>query len=119
MIANVLPLLELDCPCDEAIKRVKCALEDGGLRLMISFDSHLTRIAKTSVACPHHGMSACDCRIVILLVYDEESQPATLLAHGQDGATWISMVDTPGQRPLTGLEKGIKGALVPLSTVRT
>ena len=104
----MLPLFVFDHSCDEAVARAKCALENSGLRVMISFDSHLTRMAKTSVACPHHGADTCDCRIVILLVYDEGGQPATLLAHGQDGATWISMVDTPGQRPPTGLEKGIK-----------
>ncbi len=108
------PLFKLDCPCDEAVARAKCALEDSGLRVMMSFDSHLTRTSATSIACPHHGTAACDCQIVVLLVYDEEIQPATLLAHGQDGETWISLVVAPEQRPPAGLEQGIKRALSPL-----
>jgi hypothetical protein len=82
----MLPLLELDSPCDEAVARAKCALEDNGLRVIMSFDSQLTRRSASSVPCPHHGIT-CDCQLVVLLVYDKDNQPATLLAQGQDGST--------------------------------
>ncbi len=112
-----MPLLKLNDTGDEAIIRVKNALEDSGLRVMMSFDSQLTRNAATPTACPHHGTADCDCQIVILLVYDRDGQPATLLAHGQDGETWISLVVAPGQRPPARLEDKIKQALSPLPTL--
>ena len=83
----------------------------------MSFDSQRTRETAPPAACPHHGTVDCDCQIVILLVYEADGRPATLLAHGQDGETWISMVVAPGQRPPARLESKIKQALSPLPAV--
>jgi len=108
------PLLKLNCIGDEAVSRVQDILNETGLRVLVSFDSHLVRDTVSPTACPYHGTADCDCQIVILLVYDEENRPATLLAHGQDGETWISLASAPGQRPLARLEKKISKALSPL-----
>jgi len=112
------PFLKLNCNGAEAVTRVTAALTETGLRVMMSFDSHLARTATPSAACPHHGTADCDCQIVILLVYDQDGQPATLLAHGQDGETWISMVVAPGQRPHVRLENKIKQTLSPLPAIK-
>lgn len=106
-----MPLSTLNSTGDEAVNRVRVALENAGLRVMMSFDSNLTRTGIMPAICPHHGENACDCQIVILLVYGEHSQPATLLVHGQDGETWISLVDLPGQLPDSCLQKKIRQAL--------
>ena len=108
------PLLKLSCIGDEAVSKVKHVLNDTGLRVVVSFDSHLVREGISPTACPHHGTANCDCQIVILLVYGEDSHPATLLAHGQDGETWISLAAPPGQRIPARLEKEISKALSPL-----
>ena len=117
-IMKMMPLLKLNCTGDKAVARVKDALNDIGLRVMMSFDSHLTRETATPATCPHHGTADCDCQIVILLVYEADGRPATLLAHGQDGETWISLVVAPGQRPSSRLEHKIKQALSPLPAVK-
>ena len=108
------PLLKLNCLGDEAVTRVKDILDETGLRVLVSFDSHHVRDGAVPAACPHHGTSSCDCQVVILLVYDVEGQPATLMAHGQDGETWISLAAAPGQRPPARLERKIAKALSPL-----
>ena len=113
-----MPLLKLNCTGGEAVTRVTDALNDTGLRVMMSFDSQRTREAATPAACPHHGTADCDCQIVILLVYEADGRPATLLAHGQDDETWISLVVAPGQRPSARLENKIKQALSPLPAVK-
>ena len=100
------------CRCDTAVTEVTKALENAGLRVMLSFDSRLTGVP---TVCPHHGAEQCDCQIVILLVYEDEGRPATLMAHGQDGETWISIAAAPDQRPSPGLEAAIKHILSPLS----
>jgi hypothetical protein len=113
----MMPLTKLNCTGDQAITWLKDALNDTGLRVMLSFDSQHTRKSGTTATCPHHGTADCDCQIVILLVYDTGSQPATILAHGQDGETWISLVVAPGQRPPMYLENKIKQALSPWPAV--
>jgi hypothetical protein len=102
------PLFKLDCVGDEAITRMIHILNDSGLRVLVSFD---LRASASAAPCPHHGNAGCDCQVTILLVYDEEKIPATLLAHGQDGETWISLVSALGQRPPVHLENKIAHAL--------
>ncbi|HID54449.1 MAG TPA: hypothetical protein EYP41_20725 [Anaerolineae bacterium] len=102
----------LRCRCDTAVTEITEALENAGLRVMPSFDS---RLAASPATCPHHGTEQCDCQVVILLVYGDDSRPATLMAHGQDGETWISIAAAPGQRPSPHLEAVIKRILSPLS----
>ena len=36
--------------------------------------------------------------MVVLLVYGNATEPATLVLHGYDGKTWISLADRPSQR---------------------
>ena len=108
------PLLKLNCIGEKAVSHVQDILNETGLRVLVSFDSQLVRETVSPLTCPHHGTADCDCQIVILLVYDADERPATLLAHGQDGETWISLAAAPGQRPPARLEKKISKALSPL-----
>ena len=112
----MVPLIKLNSTGDEAVARITDILQGSSLRVITSFDSQLTQTTPTSPTCPHHGTAACDCQIVILLVYDQAGQPATLLAHGQDGETWISLVVAPGQRPDLRLENKIKGVAFGIAT---
>jgi hypothetical protein len=114
VIVKMMPIIKLKSTGDEAVSRIMDVLHNSSLRVMTSFDSQLTRTTATPSTCPHHGTADCDCQIVVLLVYDKDGQPATLLAHGQDGETWISLVVAPGQRPHAHLERKIKQALSPL-----
>ena len=115
----MLPLVELECACDEAITRVEDALVQTGLRVMMSFDLNYTRASTAAGACLHHGTDACDCQIVIFLVYDVNGRPVTILAHGQDGKTWVSLVIAAEQRPPSSLESKIKKALLSMTAART
>jgi hypothetical protein len=36
--------------------------------------------------------------MVVVLIYGETSSPVTLVVHGNDGQSWISVVDRPDQR---------------------
>jgi hypothetical protein len=106
-------LLKLNYVGDEAVTRVIQILNESGLRVLISFDSRHVREKTSQAPCPHHGTAGCDCQVTILLVYDEGKKPATLLAHGQDGETWISLVSALGQRPSGKLKNKIAHALTP------
>ena len=105
------PLLILKNGRENAIQQVTDALNDAGLRVITSFDSRRTRMDKADIVCPHHGTAACNCHIVVMLVYETGDYPATLIAYGQDDETWISLAYPPGLRPSASLQSQIKNSL--------
>lgn len=105
------PFLTLNCDCDEALQWTRLRLARVGLRALQTFDLHAARQALGECPCPHHGTENCDCQMVILLVYGKEGAPATLILHGNDGQTWLSIADEPRQRVDSKLLAGIKQAL--------
>lgn len=92
-------ILTLECPSEEAVRWTTEALALANLQVATSFDLRTARAAHTECACPHHGTAACDCQMVVLLVYGRDTCPATLVVHGRDGRTYVSLADIPGQRP--------------------
>ncbi len=107
------PFLILEQSCDDAINWVIRQIGSAGLRVVRTFDLHVARLAHTSCPCPHHGTEQCDCQMVVLLVYGNDRQPVSIVAHGNNGQTWFSVVDTPQQRANPRLEAVIRRALVP------
>jgi len=95
------PFLTLNCSCDEALKWSSQNLAQSGLRVMRTFDLHTARHELEDCPCPHHGTIECDCQMLVLLVYSEAVEPTTLILHGNDGQTWLSMVETPSQNAMT------------------
>lgn len=106
-------LLTIECTCDEAVQWTTESLENAGLRVTNSFDLQSTRTASYPYTCPHHGTADCDCQMVVLLVYGSDNRPATLVTHGHDGQTWLSLVETAEQRPSPHLKEAIELALKP------
>jgi hypothetical protein len=51
--------------------------------------------------------------MVVLLIYGSDRQPVSIVAHGYNGQTWFSVVDTPQQRADPHLETAIRQALAP------
>jgi len=107
------PFLILEQPCDEAIAWITRQVNGAGLQIMRTFDLQAARHDPADCPCPHHGTDQCDCQMVVLLVYGDDRQPVTLVAHSHDGKTWFSLVDTPQQRADPRLEATIRQALAP------
>ena len=105
------PFLTLNCSCDVALQWSSQNLMQDGLRVMQTFDLHTARHALEDCPCPHHGTSECDCQMFVLLVYGEALEPATLILHGNDGQTWLSIVETPNQKKNANTVTAIKNAL--------
>ena len=108
---NISPFLSVNHLCDEALQWTKERLSQAGLRAVQTFDLHIARLALHDCPCPSHGTEECDCQMVILLVYGKGIEPATLILHGNDGQTWFSIADDPGQRAGDELVKKITRAL--------
>lgn len=98
------------CTGDEASSWIIARLEGAGLRVYRSFDLRSARAVDNSCACPYHGTEACDCQMVVLLVYEGQGTPATLVLHGHQGRTWMSLVEAPH----AGLQASITNALEPV-----
>lgn len=113
MMSENAPFLILEQPCDVAIDWVVQQITDAGMQAVRTFDLHVARGDHAGCPCPHHGTEQCDCQMVVLLVYRGEHQPTSLVAHGHNGQTWFSVVDTPQQRADPHLETAIRMALLP------
>jgi hypothetical protein len=73
-------------------------LVQANLHSIQTFDLHTARQGIHECTCPNHGTEECDCQMVVLLVYGKAAEPATLILHGNDGQTWVSIVNDPQQR---------------------
>ncbi|MFQ5433268.1 MAG: hypothetical protein ACE5FD_00155 [Anaerolineae bacterium] len=105
-------LSTLDCSAKEAIRWVTQQIEAAGLQVSRSFDLRSARTVETGCTCAHHDGN-CDCDLVVLLVYGQESRyPVTLVAHSHDGRTWLSLADGMGERPSKKVEATIRKAVV-------
>ena len=94
---NISPFLSTDHPCDETLQWATRQLTEAGLRHVQTFDLHTARVAMHNCSCPNHGTDECDCQMVVLLVYGKAEEPVTLILHGNNGQTWLSIADGPQQ----------------------
>jgi hypothetical protein len=95
---NISPFLSVNKSCDATLQWTKMQLSQADLRAVQTFDLHAARSGTHDCPCPHHGTEECDCQMVVLLVYGRVTEPVTLILHGNDGQTWVSIVNDPQQR---------------------
>lgn len=91
-------LLTLNLDSKHAVKRMVDRLAADGMQVIRSFDLETARVAHVDCTCPHHGKDECDCQMVVMLVYDDQGSPVTLIAHSKDNKTHFALVDPP-ERP--------------------
>ena len=103
------PFLTVSQTCDQTVSWVNQQLLKAGLRTVQTFDLHTARAASHDCECPHHGTDQCDCQMVVLLVYGKMEEPATLILHGNDGTTWLSI--TGSMESTHDLDEQIRQAL--------
>ncbi|HRJ59501.1 MAG TPA: hypothetical protein PLV64_24690 [Anaerolineales bacterium] len=108
---NTSSFLIVDLPCDVALQTAKKKLSQANLRALQTFDLHTVRHTQQDCPCPNHGTAECDCQMVVLMVYGETAEPATLILHGSDGQTRFSIADDTSQRADKKLVVSIKEAL--------
>jgi hypothetical protein len=88
-------------------------LTGAGFRVVQTFDLQVARLAHPDCPCPHHGTEDCNCQMVVLLVYQKQGTPATLVIHGQDGRSWVSLASPVGKRANPHIEMAIRRLLIP------
>jgi hypothetical protein len=112
-MSALMPFLALDQTSDQVQTWVIEQLTSAGFRVAQTFDLQVARLAHSDCPCPHHGTENCDCQMIVLMIYQMESDPVTLVIHGQDGRTWLSLANPTGQRANQHLETAIRRALIP------
>jgi hypothetical protein len=116
-MSALMPFLALSQSHDQAEAWVKEKLIGAGFRVVPTFDLQVARSAHPECPCPHHGTDECNCQLVVLLVYGKHQDPATLVIHGQDGRTWISLATPIETRPRQNLKSSVRHILIHRHTV--
>jgi hypothetical protein len=111
MMAVPDPFLSLNYPSDQSLVWLKERLSAANLYVVQTFDLTTARQGLDDCPCPYHGTDQCDCQMIILFVYSNGAEPATLILHGNGGQTWLSLVERPGQQPAEGTVRSIQMAL--------
>ena len=110
------PILSLNCCCNDALLISSQSLRRKGFQVLQTFDLHDTSHALEECPCPHHTTDECDCQMVVLLVYGEAVRPATLILHGNNGKTWVSVPNAAIQpvdaRLLASIRKALENLAV-------
>lgn len=106
---TLFPFLSIDSPCDQALQTTKTKLSRVGLSAVQTFNLTMARLGVHDCSCPNHGAEACDCQMVVLLVYGDTVEPVTLILHGNDGQTWLSIPEGPTSN--AGLKEQVQQAL--------
>lgn len=112
-MSALLPFVALDQTCDQVQAWVNQQLTGAGLRTAQTFDLQVARLAHTDCPCPHHGTADCNCQMVVLLIYPQQGDPVTLVIHGQDNRTWLSLANPTGQHTNQHLETLVRRLLTP------
>lgn len=94
------PFLSISSSCDHVLGLAQQALGRAGLSSIQTFDLSAARLGFHECSCPHHGTEACDCQMVVLLVYGSTNEPVTLILHGNNGRTWFSIPNGTGSDTL-------------------
>ena len=112
-MSTLMPFLVLDQTCDQVLTWVKQQLTGADFRVVQTFDLQVARMAHPDCPCPHHGTNECNCQMVVLLVYGKQNDPSTLVIHGQDGRSWVSLAAPVGKRFNQHLEVVVRRVLIP------
>ena len=82
---------------NETVLRLTSRLSESEYQVTRSFDLQTARSelrAPEECPCPHHGSAACTCQYVVLIVNKPAEAPTSVVIHGHDDRTLISV----GQR---------------------
>jgi len=112
-MSALIPFLALDQPCEQVQTWINEKLTSAGFRVVRTFDLQVARLAHPDCPCPNHGTANCNCQMIVLLVYRNQGEPATLIIHGQDGKTWISLAGPAEKRSSQHLEASVRQVLTP------
>lgn len=118
-MAHISPFLSVDSSWEKALHSIQASLSQAGFSTVQTFNLQAAQLSSQESGCLTHESEECDCQLVILLVYGEPAEPATLVLHGNHAKTWLSIPESALLVPNTGLIGAIQKALVPAESLRS
>lgn len=112
-MSTLIPFLTLEQSCEQVQDWANKQLVSDGFHVVQTFDLQGARLAHPDCTCPNHGTDDCNCQMVVLLVYQHSGDPATLVIHGQEGKSWLSLAASGGHRTSRHLQTTIQRTLQP------
>lgn len=106
------PFLIVEQNSEKTLRLVSETLTSAGFRAVQTFDLQTARGAHRGCQCPNHGTTNCNCQMVVLLVYGKHEDPVTLILHGEDNATRISLAGPANDHATQNFGGMIRRALV-------
>jgi hypothetical protein len=100
---------------NETVIRLTSRLSKVGYQVTRSFDLQSARAelrAPEDCPCPNHGSAACTCQYVVLLVNKASEAPTTLVIHGHDDRTLVSVGGPADRQPPEALERAIRELVI-------
>ncbi len=110
-MSNTPHLVVFPQSCDKAVNWAISRLERCGFQAVRTFDLQAARAAHPEQSCPTHGSAQCNCQMIVVLVYQANTPPVTLIIHGNDRASWFDIINNPRQCMGQQLEGSIQDAL--------
>jgi hypothetical protein len=111
-MSTLTPYLTVTKPFEETFAWTNEQLKGHGLQIEQTFDLQIARLSHAGCSCPYHGTDQCSCQMVVLLVRGEINDPLTLVLHGNDGQTSLSIVNLSGKRSDLDLAATVRQALL-------
>ena len=96
-MSNLISILTLRQSTEMIVAWTMQRLIAHGFQVERTFDLHAARMAQVNCLCPYHGTKDCTCQMVVLQVHRQKAQPITIVVHGHDGQTSLSLVDMASQ----------------------
>jgi hypothetical protein len=105
------PILSVPNTYNATAELLNKRLSQNGSKVLQTFKLQDALFGCEGCQCPNHGTAKCDCDMVVLLFYASELEPITLILHGYDGQTWISLTDQASQKSSERIALAIQQAL--------
>lgn len=84
----------VELPYENAIVAMTDRFSMHGLHVLVTFDLPFTDNPGMNCTCWRHGSEECTCRMSVFLIYGLGASPISMLAHGYEDRTWLSLVDS-------------------------
>ena len=111
-MSSLMSFLVLDQSCEQALNWISERLTGAGLSATQTFNLQVARLAHPDCLCPYHGSSSCTCQMIVLLVYSKHEDPSTLVIHGQDSRSWLSLANPAGRHSNQHLDNVLRRILI-------
>lgn len=90
------PLMVFEKDCSQVVDEISRLLGMSGLTVVESFDLQVARAGHIGCTCPHHGTDQCACQLAILLIYGDDPTPVSIMVHGNEEDTDVSIIEMAG-----------------------